>query len=52
MTDIKEEDNNSFNDNDFPETPIIPIDDGKEVDVPQIPSNQLLLLSKLSAGTL
>ena len=34
------------------ERPITPIDDGEEIDLPLIPSNQLSLLKKPSAGTL
>ena len=52
VTEIKEEDNNSSSDNDFLERPITPIDDGEEIDVPQIPSNQLGFLTKPLAGTL
>ena len=41
-----------MNDEDPRERPITPIDDGEEIDVPLIPSNQLGLLKKPSAGTL
>ena len=49
---IKEENKDSLSDEDPPERPITPIDDGEEIDVPLIPSNQLGLLKKPSAGTL
>ena len=52
LAEIKEEDKNSLNDEDPPERPITPIDDGEEIYVPLIPSNQLGLLKKPSAGTL
>ena len=40
VTEIKnEEDNNSSTNIDSPERSITPIDDGEEIDVPQIPSN-------------
>ena len=38
---IKEENKDSLSNEDPPERPITPIDDGKEIDVPLIPSNQL-----------
>ena len=49
---IKEEAKDSLSDEDPLERPITPIDDGEEIDVPLIPSNQLGLLKKPSAGTL
>ena len=49
---IKEEIKDSLSDEDSPERPITPIDDGEEIDVPMIPSNQLGLLNKPSAGKL
>ena len=49
---IKEENKDTLSDEDPPERPITPIDDGKEIDVRLIPSNQLGLLKKPSAGTL
>ena len=49
---IKEENNDSQSDEAPPERPITPIDDREEIDVPLIPSNQLGLLKKPSAGTL
>ena len=61
VTEIKEENKNplsdedppdSLSDEDPPERPITPIDDGEEIDLPLIPSNQLGLLKKPSAGTL
>ena len=52
VTDIKEEDKDFLNDEDPPKRPITPIEDGEEIDVPLIPSNQLGLLKKQSAGTL
>ena len=48
---IKEENKDSLSDEDPPERPITPIDDGKEIDMPLIPSNQLRLLKKPSAGS-
>ena len=54
----KEESNKSEKAKDFlsneypPERSITPIDDGEEIDVPLIPSNQLGLVKKPSAGTL
>ena len=52
VTEIKEEDKDSLRDEHPPERPITHIDDGEEIDVPLIPSNQLGLLTKPSAGTL
>ena len=49
---IKEENKNSLSDEDSPERPITPIDDGEVIDLHLIPSNQLGLLKKPSAGTL
>ena len=49
---IKKENKDSLSDEDPPERPITPIDDGEEIDVPLIPSNQLGLLKKPSAVTL
>ena len=49
---IKEENKDSLSDEDPPDTPITPLDNGEEIDVPLIPSNQLGLLKKPSAGTL
>ena len=49
---IKEKNKDSLSDEDPPETPITPFDDGEKIDVPLIPSNQLELLKKPSAGTL
>ena len=49
---IKEENKDSLSDEDPPARPITPIDDGEEIDLPLIPSNQLGLLMKPSAGTL
>ena len=49
---IKKENKDSLSDEDPPEKPITPIDDGEEIDVPLIPSNQLGLLKKPPAGTL
>ena len=49
---IKEENKDSLSDEDSPERPITPIDDGEKIDLPLIPSNQLGLLKKPSAGTL
>ena len=49
---IKKENNDSLNDEDPPERPITPIDDGEEIAVPLIPSKQLGLLRRPSAGTL
>ena len=49
---IKKENKDSLRDEDPPERPITPIDDGEEIDVPLIPSNQLGLLNKPSAGKL
>ena len=47
-----EEAKDSLSNEDPPERPITPIDDKEEIDVPLIPSNQLGLLKKPSAGTL
>ena len=55
VTEIKEqeeEDDNSSNHMDSPERSITPINDGEEIDVPQIPSNQLGLLKKPAACAL
>ena len=49
---IKEENKDSLSDERPPERPITPIDDGEEIELPLIPSNQLGLLKKPSAGTL
>ena len=49
---IKEENKDTLSDEDPPERPITPIDDGEEIDVPLIPSNQLGLLKMPPAGTL
>ena len=49
---IKQKYKDSLSDEDPPERPITPIDDGKEIDLPLIPSNQLGLLNKALAGTL
>ena len=51
VTDIKEEAKDSLSDKNPLERPITPIDDGEEIDVPLIPSNQLGLLKKPLAGT-
>ena len=53
VTEIKgeEEDDNSSTHMDSPERSITPINDGEEIDVPQIPSNQLGLLKKPAACT-
>ena len=47
-----EEAKDSLSNEDPPERAITPIDDGEEIDVPLIPSNQLGLLKMPSAGTL
>ena len=52
VTDIKEKVKDSLSDEDPPERPITPIDDGEKIKVPLISSNQLGLLKKPSAGTL
>ena len=52
VTEIKEEAKDFLSDEDPPTRPITPIDDGEEIDVPQIPSNQLGFLTKPLAGTL
>ena len=49
---IKEENKDSLSDENPPERPITSIDDGEEIDLPLIPSNQLGLVKKPSAGTL
>ena len=49
---IKKENKDTLSDEDPPEKPITPIDDGEEINVPLIPSNQLGLLKTQSAGTL
>ena len=53
VTEIKEEeDDNSSTHMDSLERSITPIDDGEEIDVPQIPSNQFGLLKKPAAWAL
>ena len=48
---IKEENKDSLSDEDPPEKPISPIDDGEEIYLSLIPSNQLGLQKNPSAGT-
>ena len=52
VTEIKKKDKDSLSDENLFEILITPIDDGEDIDVPLISSNQLGLLKKPSAGTL
>ena len=45
VTDIKEEAKGFLSNEDPPERPITPIDEGKEINMPLIPSNKLKLLN-------
>ena len=52
VTEMKEEAKGLLSGEDPPERPITPIDDGEDINMPLISSNQLGLVKKPSTGTL